>query len=328
MSDSGPDPTQTRGTPGRAEPVDVATVVEIARRYYLDDWSKVALADEYGISRFQVARLLKEARDRGMVRIEISADGIIDVELGARVADALGLREAVVVAATPAQTTGVVLRHLGKGLADLLSRDVAEGQVLGLTWSRVADAAAEQLAHLERCTVVELVGPLYLDGEVVGAGDTARRFAEIGGGEAVPMYTPMILDSAATAAALRSSPEVRDTLAWHDRLDVAVFSIAPWGSEQSRLYRWLPSELRRLGHELGACGEISGRVFRADGTPLPEVIDDRLIGVTLEQMRAARLSVGTSRGRGSVTAIRAAVRMGLIDALVTDSDAAAALLAD
>lgn len=321
------DRPDVRAAAPRGEQVDVATMIEIARRYYLEDWSKVALAEKYDLSRFQIARALRDARQRGMVRIEISGDGVIDPALGDRVAEELGLAHAVVVNPA-AQATSVVVRQLGKALASFLTEHVSEGQVLGLTWSRVADSAADQLAHLERATVVELVGPLNVDGDVGGSGDAVRRFADVAGGEAVTMYAPMIVDSARTAEALRQSPEVRDTLAWHDRLDVAVLSIAAWGSPQSRLYRWLPQDLHRLGQSLGACGEISGRIFTADGEAVQEVIDDRLIGVTLEQMRSARLSIGTSWGHGNAGAVRAAAAAGFVDAVVIDADAAAALLPD
>jgi hypothetical protein len=43
----------------------------VARRYYLQEQSKVDIAALLGISRFKVARLLDEARSTGLVRIEI-----------------------------------------------------------------------------------------------------------------------------------------------------------------------------------------------------------------------------------------------------------------
>ena len=43
--------------------------------------SKTEIADEYRLSRFKIARLLETARSQGLVRIEISHPGTIDVEL-------------------------------------------------------------------------------------------------------------------------------------------------------------------------------------------------------------------------------------------------------
>ena len=52
------------------ESVEALKVV-LATEHYLDSVSKVELARRHGLSRFQVARLLDEARDEGIVRIEI-----------------------------------------------------------------------------------------------------------------------------------------------------------------------------------------------------------------------------------------------------------------
>ena len=43
----------------------------IARRFYLEDASKTDLATEFSMSRFRVARLLQQAREQGVVTIEI-----------------------------------------------------------------------------------------------------------------------------------------------------------------------------------------------------------------------------------------------------------------
>ena len=62
-------------------PAQVVLAASIARRYYLDGRSKIEIADEFGLSRFKVARLLDAARESGLVRIEIRHPGQIDVDL-------------------------------------------------------------------------------------------------------------------------------------------------------------------------------------------------------------------------------------------------------
>ena len=55
----------------------------IARRYYLDGKQKNEIAQELGISRFKVARLLDDARDAGIVDIRITVPTDVDLERGA-----------------------------------------------------------------------------------------------------------------------------------------------------------------------------------------------------------------------------------------------------
>jgi len=65
-------------------PAELVLQAAVARRHYLQNRSKVEIADELGISRFKVARLLEAARERGLVRIEIVRQGALDVDLSAQ----------------------------------------------------------------------------------------------------------------------------------------------------------------------------------------------------------------------------------------------------
>src|ERR1044072_5054349 len=76
---------------GAHGPAQLVLTASVARRYYLDGRSKVEIAEEFALSRFKVARILEDARQIGVVRIEIGVPGTIDVELSERLMDALGL---------------------------------------------------------------------------------------------------------------------------------------------------------------------------------------------------------------------------------------------
>src|SRR5699024_12748959 len=46
-------------------------LLQVARRYYLDGASQAEISQEVGYSRPTVSRMLQEARERGVVRIEV-----------------------------------------------------------------------------------------------------------------------------------------------------------------------------------------------------------------------------------------------------------------
>jgi DNA-binding transcriptional regulator LsrR (DeoR family) len=60
---------------------DDELLAEVARRYYLDNTSKVDIAKQLDLSRFKVARLLEDARSRGIVQIQIKNPSPIDRSL-------------------------------------------------------------------------------------------------------------------------------------------------------------------------------------------------------------------------------------------------------
>ena len=65
--------TQPRREPGHRDPgpAELVQLARIAHRYYLQGRSKRAIGEEFGLSRFQVARSLLKARESGLVRITI-----------------------------------------------------------------------------------------------------------------------------------------------------------------------------------------------------------------------------------------------------------------
>src|SRR4051794_31086640 len=92
---------------------EVVLTASIARRYYLDGRSKIEIAEEFGLNRFKVARLLEAARESGLVRIEIRHPGELDVELSGRLQERFALQHAVVID-TPDDNAESLRGHLGR----------------------------------------------------------------------------------------------------------------------------------------------------------------------------------------------------------------------
>src|SRR5262252_10282983 len=93
-------------------PSEVVLAARVARQFYLEGVSKVDIADQLGISRFRVARLLDAAREAGMVRIEIGLPGgSLDTGLSAELCSAFGLEQAFVFN-IPDDEQALLRRHL------------------------------------------------------------------------------------------------------------------------------------------------------------------------------------------------------------------------
>jgi DNA-binding transcriptional regulator LsrR (DeoR family) len=127
------------GSSAAQGPAQLVLTASVARRYYLDGRSKMEIAEEFALSRFKVARLLDDARSSGMVRIDISHPGTVDVELSARLMDVLGLTHCVVTD-TPEEDPSSLRDHLGAAAAGLLTEIVTSDDVLGLSWARSVSA--------------------------------------------------------------------------------------------------------------------------------------------------------------------------------------------
>jgi DNA-binding transcriptional regulator LsrR (DeoR family) len=298
----------------------------VARRYYLDGRSKVEIAEEFGLSRFKVARLIEVARTSGLVRIEIGHRGLIDVDLSARLRSRFGLEHAVVVD-TRDDDAESVRKHLGQVAAELLAEVVGPEDVLGVAWSRSVGAMAEALPRLAAVPVVQLTGAISMPDDDASSMDVVRDVARAAGGPAYVFYAPFTVPDAATARALRRQREVALAFEQLPRVTKAVVGVGLWAAGQSTLFDSAGNADRRALRRLGVCAEVSGVFLSADGEPLRPELSERLIGIDAEQMRAIAEVVVIAYGHAKLPAARAALRSGLVSGLVTHTSLAQALLA-
>ena len=308
-------------------PAQVVLTASIARRFYLDGRSKVEIAEEFGLSRFKVARLLDAARESGMVRIEIRHQGEIDVDLSARFRDRFGLQHAIVVD-TPEDDTASLRDHLGRAAARLLAEILTPEDVLGLAWARAVGAMARELPALPRTPVIQLSGALSFPGDPDTSVDVVRDVAARSGGAANVFYAPLVVPDAATASALRRQPEIARAFSQLPSVTKAVGGVGLWAAGQSTLYDTSSEQDRRALRKQGVCADISGVFLSADGDVVQTRLAERMIAISAEEMRGIPEVIVIPYGTAKEPAVRAALRSGLVGGIVTHTTLARAVLED
>jgi DNA-binding transcriptional regulator LsrR (DeoR family) len=307
-----------------AGPAQVVLMASVARRYYLEDRSKTDIADEYGLSRFKVARLIDAARDTGLVRIEIRYEGEIDVDLSARLQERYALQHSIVVD-TSDDDAHSLREHVGRAAAELLAEVITPQDVLGLAWARSVSAMARMLPRLPGTPVVQLTGALALPDAATSV-DVVRNVARASGGIAHHFYAPLTVADAATARALRLQPEVARAFGQLPSVTKAVAGVGQWEAGQSTVYDTASDQDRQALRELGVCADISGVFISADGSPVPTDLAERMITITAEEMRAIPEVIVIPYGVRKAPAVRAALRSGLVAGIVTHTSLARAVL--
>jgi DNA-binding transcriptional regulator LsrR (DeoR family) len=312
---------------GLVGPAHVVLMASLARGHFIRGKSKIELAEEFGLSRFKVARLIDEARDSGLVRIEIRHHGEIDVDLSARLGERFGLTHSIVVD-TPEDDAASLRDHLGRAAAELLSEVITPEDVLGLAWARAVSAMVRSLRPLPGTAVVQLTGALAIPDGLDTSVDVVRDAASSSGGTAHLFYAPFTVPDAATARALRLQPEVARAFDQLPLVTKAVAGIGLWQPGQSTLYDASPEADREELRRLGVCADISGVFLDSDGEPVKTELAERMIGINHEQMRAIPELIAIPYGVAKAPAVLAALRSGLIGGLVTHTALAQQVLDD
>ena len=306
----------------RRGPAELVLAAAVARRHYLAGQSKIEIADQLGLSRFKVARLIEFARDSGIVRIEIVADGELDLDRSAQLQERYRLRHAVVVDGSRLEAAALP-DHLGAAAARLLSEILTDSDVLGLPWSRSVDTmtrALRDLRDLPAVDVVQLSGAMEVMGHDSSAVDIVRRAARATGGGSAIFYAPLLLDDASGAATLRREPQVARVLGQASRVTTAVMGIGAWGAGMSTVFDAVSPADRDAIRSLGVVGELAGVFFDADGALVEPPLSERIVTIGARELRGIREVVAIVSGAAKGEAVRAALTGGLVNAVVADAE--------
>ncbi|SDS77238.1 sugar-binding transcriptional regulator [Microlunatus soli] len=298
------------------------TMAAIARRYYLDGRTRVQIADEFGISRFKVARLLEAAIARGVVTIDISVSDTVDTDLSLRVQEKFGLDRALI--STPDdQGPEAVRQALGRTAAELLTEMITDDDVLGLASGRTIDAVSEHLTRLAGCEALQLTG--MSDDLADNPVHVLRRVAQLTGGPAHSIFAPLTVGTAETADRLRSDPSIRSAFSRFAAVTVAVTSVGSWQPADSRFYNALSGAERQALLDKDVIADVAGGLLDSTGRTITDW-DDRVLGIGVDGLAKVDQVIMVGGGERKAGAILAALRSGVVTTLITDDTVAIKLL--
>ncbi|MEN2739514.1 sugar-binding domain-containing protein [Microbacterium sp. X-17] len=304
-------------------PDEAVKLAYVSKRYFKDSVPRTEIADELGLSRFAVARMIQKALELGVVTITIDAPGPVDVDLSLRLVSRFGLQNAFV-ARIATDDREEIRVTLGRLAADVLSGMIAEDDIVGLTAGRTLIEMSRALGEVPSCDVVQLTG--VADPVRERGTEAVNTMARRSGGAVYPLHAPFAATDAAARATIMAQPGIRPSLARLDRLTKAVVTMGAW-PDDSLLHDSLePSgEARRLIRR-GVVAEIGTTLLGADGREI-DLLTDRVIGIRTAQLRRVAQVIGIGGGRRKHAAIKAVLASGLLSQLITDEETARYLLA-
>jgi DNA-binding transcriptional regulator LsrR (DeoR family) len=297
----------------------------VARAYYIEDRSRVEIADTFGISRFKVSRLLTRAREEGIITFQINDWGLPDPALGQRLKDVLGLQDCRVVRSSGNDDT--VRQQVGAAAASLLSATLKTDEVLGVAWGRTLTATTSRIDHLPRLSIVQLTG--FIAGDIGSSPiEVARQASRQSGGEVYPIFAPLFVQDRETAEGLRNHHDIRSAMKLFPAITTALLSVGAWNPPDTQIRDVLLPDDRGKAIASGCVADIAGILIKDDGKPAYPELQERSINITYEQLRNVPRVIAVAGGAAKAEAISAVIRGGLITELVTDHGLALALLGE
>lgn len=309
---------------------DARLMTKVARLYHEMGLTQPKIASRLHLSQSSVSRLLRRAQRENIVRISVTPPRGTHTDLEEALQETYGLQEAVVVDSPEAGDP--LIRELGAAAAYYLESTTGTGAVIGLSsWSAALlamVAAIHPVRTVSGTRVVQFTGGVGNPATEGLGGQLTRRLSELIHGDPVFLPAPGIADSLESKSVLMRSDYVVEALHQIDDVTVAFVGIGGIVSTSLRpasARRFAPGEFEEVT-DAGAVGDICLRYFDAHGRAIASSVDDRIIGIELDQLRRIPRTVGVAGGVEKLAAIRGALRGRLINVLVTDARTAESLL--
>ena len=305
-------------------------LAQVASWYYVDGDSLATIASRLERSVSRASRLLQEARDENLVEIRIRFPLDTDSALARSLESEFSVTRATVFKGAVDNTSDIAMDRFGARAANVLEPLITQGQTIAVGWG----------IHVH--AVINAIGPRQLDEGVVvqacgavGASDTSvdgarlvHMLADKLGMQPRSLHSPLILDNASVANALRTSPSIKDTLKVAQSAKLALIGLGSLDVTRSGMHKAgfvTRKELQTLKKQ-GSVGDLGGFHLTADGAPLKQPFNDRVIGLTPAQLMRMPNVIVVATGVEKTDIMRAALKGRYIDHLITDQASATALL--
>lgn len=327
------DPT-TGMEPGSVAPDHLRLLTKVARMYHERGLRQPQIARHLHISQPRVSRLLKQATAVGVVRTVVVTPRGVHPELEEAVEQRYGLRE-VVVADSPDKSDEVaMIKTLAAAAAVYLETTLARDDRIGISpWSATLLATVDAMHTIPSLTarrVVQLLGG-------AGTGTTQGLATRLTGGlarntraEATYLMAPGLVSMPENRSALLREPRIAAVIDTWANLTVALVGVGCL--EPSALLRQsgnaIAAEEGEQLRKLGAIGDVCIRFFDERGRHVSSGLDNRVLGIPPQTFKRIPRRVGVAGGERKWRAIRAALRGGWLNVLITDRATAAELLRD
>jgi DNA-binding transcriptional regulator LsrR (DeoR family) len=299
--------------------------------YHVEGRRQSDIASHLSISQATVSRLLKKAQEEQIIRTTIVPPSGTYVDMETSLREHFDLPEAIVVECSE-DRDGPVMSRIGEAAAHFFEATLQPGEIIGVSsWSETILKMVDNIHPMKLGKakyVVQTLGGMGDPTVQIHATQLTSRLAKLTGAEPRLLSAPGVAQSREAKLVMLGDPYVRETMDLFQKITLAFIGIG--SIEPSRMLArsgnvFSSNELAEL-REAGAVGDSSLRFFDDNGKIIKMPLDDRVIGMSFEELKNVDRVIALAGGPGKTQAICGALKLGVIDLLITDKFTAQRLL--
>ena len=299
----------------------------VANLYYNSEMTQSEIADRMYTSRSKISRMLKEARQLGIVEINIKEPWERDLDLESKLHSLYKIKNIRVVTAKENSNEQIISR-LSEVSAYYLDSIVKSGMIVGISWGntlyhivKYIDANNKKNIPIK---VVPIMGASNIKKPERDAMDLAKDLASAYGGTYQYIYAPLFVNSTQAKESLMHDDIIKNAVDMAKNADVILTSV---GSIEYKTWgNYLGEKTFDVLGSHGAVGHMGGHFFDKNGKEIKTTLAKRMIGIEFDDLIHCKNVVCVAYGQSKAMAVSGALRGGFVDTLIIDTECARAVL--
>ncbi len=303
-------------------------LIEAARLCYEFGISQKEAAKTLGVSTATLSRLLKSAREQGVVKVTIHTpeNKKTHANLSQSLKRLLAIDKAIVIPTS--DNHNFLRKSLAYEAANWLAPRLVTGMTLGFSGGR---SVSEVIAFLKRgevgTEIVQLMGGISSLGKKIQADVIARDAASILKAACHVIHGPAIFADKDSLDSFLLNGIVSNVVKRFDSLEIAIVGLGNVDTDYPLMQGGFitEEELKHLRAQ-DCVGEICGHFFNPEGKECSTTLAQRTLGIQLKQLTRVRQVCLIAGGEEKVRGIIAASKAHIPKVLITDSRTAEGIL--
>ncbi|GEQ48763.1 sugar-binding transcriptional regulator [Tetragenococcus koreensis] len=301
-------------------------IVKAALLFYKENVNQTEIAQQLSVSRPTVATLLKEAVERGIVKISIQDSEIMNFEQQEILAKKYGLKTVLISSASDSEDEAK--QEVGNLCATFVENNLKRIKSLGIGWGSTLNKFAEAASfhHFEDLSIVPLIGGVDVSNVKNQSNHLAFILSQKYNCNVDYFYAPAIAESLEMKETFDKSQFINNIIRKGKNVDMAIAAVGnPIESSSYRKLGYFSEEDSREMKEKNVIGDILATFFNQEGQPVATNISQKMIGINLEDLMNIKEVVVVASGKEKAPSIQYLLKQPVIDHLIIDSEIAATL---
>ena len=301
-------------------------VSQIAYQYYIEEKKTSEIAHQFELSPSTVSRVLKRARQEGIIKIHLAQPYQECNEMEKYLEERFRLRNVCIVPLNKPEEElqdNNVKKQVALEGARYVQRIIRDDDILGLAWGGTMYHLIQYLnpCRKVRASIVTMHGSIANCHEALEVQTLVDRAAMAFGGEKISLEHPGLYDTPEECRQIAATEECRNIFEMYEKIDIALTGVGSMYPDYDSLLGktdYLTEKEKKELKEERVVSDIMLHFIRKDGSECDNLIKNRTLAIDLETFRKIPCKVVAASGSKKAYSILSLLNGNYIDVLIID----------